>query len=93
MIRKRKKLTTLRSIGKAAEKDFALLGINWVDELVGRDELSLYNELCQKTGVRHDPCVLDVFRCAVAQAENPELPAEQKDWWYWSTIRKGEQND
>lgn len=90
MVRKRKKLTTLRSIGKAAEKDFKLLGINWVDELVGRDGLSLYNELCQKTGTRHDPCVLDVFRCAVAQAENPELPAEQRDWWYWSAIRKGQ---
>ena len=93
MVRKRKKLTTLRSIGKAAEKDFEVLGINWVDELVGKDGLSLYNELCQKTGVRHDPCVLDVFRCAVAQAENPELPLEQKDWWYWSAMRKGEQND
>ena len=93
MVRKRRKLTTLRSVGKAVEKDFALLSINWVDELVGRDGLSLYNELCQKTGVRHDPCVLDVFRCAVAQAENPELPVEQKDWWYWSAMRKGEQND
>ena len=93
MVRKRRKLTTLRSVGKAVEKDFALLSINWVDELVGRDGLSLYNELCQKTGVRHDPCVLDVFRCAIAQAENPELPVEQKDWWYWSAMRKGEQND
>jgi hypothetical protein len=31
---------------------------------------------------------LDVFRAAVAQARNPQLPAEQCQWWYWSRLRK-----
>ena len=35
-----------------------------------------------------DICVLDVFRCAVAQAKNPRLPAAQRNWWYWSRLRK-----
>ena len=92
MVRKRKNLTTLRSIGKAAAKDLHSLGIVWVDELIGRDGLELYHDLCKKTGLRHDPCVLDVFRCAIAQAENPELPVEKRDWWYWSAVRKGHKN-
>jgi hypothetical protein len=24
----------------------------------------------------------------VAQARNPRLPARQKQWWYWSRLRK-----
>jgi hypothetical protein len=31
---------------------------------------------------------LDVFVAAVAQAKNPELPIEQRQWWYWSKLRK-----
>jgi hypothetical protein len=38
--------------------------------------------------VAQDPCVLDTFRCAVAQAKDPLLPSEQTNWWYWSRIRK-----
>ncbi len=86
-------MTTLRSIGPAAARDLESLGIKWVDELCGHDGQELYERLCEKTGVRQDPCVLDVFRCAVAQAENPNLPAKQKDWWYWSALRKGKKND
>jgi hypothetical protein len=31
---------------------------------------------------------LDVFRAAVAQAKDPQLPADQCQWWYWSRNRK-----
>jgi hypothetical protein len=34
---------------------------------------------------------LDVFACAIAQAVNPDLPEEQRDWWYWTKIRKAKQ--
>jgi hypothetical protein len=40
------------------------------------------------TGTRQDPCVLDGFRCAVAQARDPHLPAAQRNWWWWSRQRK-----
>jgi len=43
---------------------------------------------CRIKGVRIDPCCLDVFTCAVAQARNPKLPAAQRKWWYWSRVRK-----
>ncbi len=56
--------------------------------IAASDGDKLYRQLCTKTGVRQDPCVLDTFRCAVAQARNPHLPAEQRNWWWWSRRRK-----
>jgi len=44
--------------------------------------------MCEISGARQDPCVLDTYRCAIEQARNPNLPEEQKDWWYWSRVRK-----
>lgn len=69
-------------------KDFELLGIGSVEQLAKQDGLKLYEQLQRKTGQRQDPCVLDVFRCAVAQARNPELETEQRNWWWWSRERK-----
>jgi hypothetical protein len=31
---------------------------------------------------------MDVFACAIAQARDPDLPAAQCHWWYWSRRRK-----
>jgi hypothetical protein len=50
----------------------------------------MYLELQRRTGVRQDPCVLDTFEAAVAQARHPRLPAEKCRWWYWSRLRKAE---
>jgi hypothetical protein len=33
-------------------------------------------------------CCLDVFQAAVAQAKNPKLPIDKRQWWYWSRLRK-----
>ncbi len=70
------------------ERDFELLGVRNVQDLATRDPEKLYRQLCRKTGTKQDPCVLDVFRAAVAQARDPKLPAEQCNWWYWSRVRK-----
>ena len=78
----------LISVGPAIQRDFELLGVKNVDDLAKRDPEVLYKQLCRKTGTRQDPCVLDVFRAAVAQARDPKLPAEQCVWWYWSRVRK-----
>lgn len=83
-----RKLRDLAGIGRAMEKDFVLLGIHTVAQLARRSPEKLFDELCAKTGQRQDPCVLDTFRCAVAQARNPQLPAEQRQWWWWSKARK-----
>lgn len=69
-------------------KDFELLGVRSVSQLAKADGKRLYDRLCRLTGQRQDPCVWDVFECAIAQARNPDLPAEQRQWWFWSRLRK-----
>ena len=83
-----RELADLSGIGPAMLRDFRLLGIETVEQLAGCEPRTLYNELCVRTGKRQDPCVLDTFSCAIAQARNPALPAEQRNWWYWSRARK-----
>lgn len=84
-----KNLGDLEGVGKACLKDFEVLGITSVDELTRRNPDEMYKQLCILTGQKQDICVLDVFRCAVAQARDPHLPEEQRLWWYWSKKRKG----
>lgn len=83
-----RQLRDLISVGPAIERDFHLLGIRSVSQLAKRDPQKLYSHLERITGTDQDPCVLDVFRAAVAQARNPRLPAEKCQWWYWSRRRK-----
>jgi hypothetical protein len=81
-------LKDLRGIGKKMLEDFEQLGIRSVDDLKSRDARRLYERICILTGTVQDPCVLDTYRCAIEQARNPDLPREQRDWWYWSRLRK-----
>ena len=83
-----RRLEDLISVGPAMVRDFKLLGIRSVGQLSRRSPEKLYEKLCELTGQSQDICCLDVFRAAVAQARNPELPPEQCQWWYWSRLRK-----
>ena len=80
----------LISIGQAMLRDFAQLGIRSVAQLAKQDPQKMYTRLARLTGQRVDPCVLDTFCAAVAQAGNPRLPAEQCQWWYYSRKRKAQ---
>jgi hypothetical protein len=88
MSTEQRQLRELVSIGPAMLRDFKLLGIDSVAQLSRRSPEKLYDKLCRVTGQAQDICCLDVFRAAVAQARNPNLPAEQRQWWYWSRQRK-----
>jgi hypothetical protein len=88
MLPEKRRLRDLVSVGPAMERDFEKLGIRSVPHLAEQDPERLYEKLSGLTGQRQDPCVLDVFRAAVAQARDPRLPAEQCQWWYWSRRRK-----
>ncbi len=81
-------LKDLVSVGKATLKDFELLGITSVEQLAQQDARDLYQKMCTITGQRQDPCVEDVFAAAIAQAQDPKLPKEKCQWWYWSGVRK-----
>jgi len=83
-----RQLSDLISIGPAMLRDFDMLGIHSVAQLAKQEPRKMYERLNEKTGQRQDPCVLDTFCAAVAQARNPRLPAEQCQWWYWSRKRK-----
>jgi len=83
-----RQLGDLISVGPAMLRDFELLGIRSVTQLAKQTPRRMYERLNRATRQRQDPCVLDTFCAAVAQARNPRLPAEQCQWWYWSRKRK-----
>jgi hypothetical protein len=83
-----RRLQDLTSVGPAFVRNLELLGVRSIAQLARRQPEKLYEGLCRITGQAQDICCLDVFRAAVAQARNPQLPAEQGQWWYWSRQRK-----
>ncbi|HEY4839606.1 MAG TPA: helix-hairpin-helix domain-containing protein [Candidatus Acidoferrales bacterium] len=83
-----RKFQDLVSVGPAIERDFEMMGIRSVAQLAKQNPKKMYDKLCKLIGQRQDPCVLDTFEAAVAQAVNPRLAAEKCQWWYWSKIRK-----
>ncbi len=84
----KRRLRDLAGIGRAMESDLRALNVHSVPELAAANGDELYQRLCDLTATRQDPCVLDTLRCAVAQARDPHLPAEQSNWWWWSRERK-----
>ena len=90
MAKKERKLGDLISIGPAMLRDFELLGIRSVAELGKQNPQKMYEKLGRVAKQHQDICVLDTFCAAVAQAKNPQLPAEQCEWWWWSRKRKND---
>ncbi len=77
-------LTDLPNIGKACAEDLRLLGIHKPGQLFGRSPFKMYEMLCEKTGSRQDPCVLDVFMSVTRfMAGEEPLP-----WWAYTQERK-----
>ena len=77
-------LTDLPNIGPAMAEDFRLLGIDQPGQLVGRDPFQLYEQLCQITNSRQDPCVIDVF-ISVTRFMSGDEP---RPWWTYTEERK-----
>jgi hypothetical protein len=85
-----RQLRDLVSVGPATVRTLRSLGVRSVAQLARAKPQALYEKLSRLEGRRPDPCCLDVFTAAVAQARNPDLPAEQRVWWYWSQQRKAQ---
>ena len=79
-----RQLTDLPNIGLAGAGDLRLLGITEPSQLINRDPYEMHRQLCEITGVRHDPCVIDVF-ISVTRFMNGEAPRE---WWAYTEERK-----
>jgi hypothetical protein len=77
-------LEDLPNIGPKTAADFRMMGITKPKQLMGKDPYKLYEQLCQLTGVRQDPCVLDVFIAATRfVGGEPARP-----WWHYTAERK-----
>ncbi|UML93397.1 helix-hairpin-helix domain-containing protein [Shewanella xiamenensis] len=79
-----KQLTDLPNIGKASAADLRLLGIETPVQLLGRNPYEMYQTLCDKTGQRHDPCMLDVF-ISITRFMAGDAP---QPWWFYTEERK-----
>jgi Pathogenicity locus len=77
-------LEDLPNVGKSIAADLRQLGIRAPGQLKHKDPYALYDQLNRKTGVRHDPCLLDTFIAAVRFVEGgPARP-----WWAFTAERK-----
>jgi len=78
-----RELQVIPGVGKSIAKDLYRVGIRHVSDLVGKRPESLYEKSNLLAGLRQDPCLLYVFRCAVYFAENSNPKKEKLNWWYW----------
>jgi len=78
------RLTDLPNVGPSIAGDLRLLGYREPRQLIGVDPFVLYRHLCEATGQRQDPCVLDTFMAITDfLAGNPPQP-----WWAYTAERK-----
>ena len=77
-------LQQIPNIGPSIAKDLRLIGVQSPQDLLGKDPYEMYEALCNTTGERHDPCVIDVFIAAVRfMGGEPAKP-----WWKYTPERK-----
>jgi hypothetical protein len=79
-------LEDIPNVGPAIASDLRQLGITSPIDLPGRDPYDMYEDLCRKTGKRHDACLLDTFIAAVRFMEGEPKRA----WWKYTAQRKRE---
>jgi hypothetical protein len=78
------RLEQLPNIGPSLAADLRRIGIERPRDLRGQDAYALYRRLCEATGVRQDPCVLDTFLAATDFMAG----AAAKPWWAYTAVRK-----
>lgn len=77
-------LEQLPNIGASLAADLRSIGIASPRELAARDAMALYRALCERSGKRQDPCVLDTF-LAITDFMRGAPPAP---WWAYTAERK-----
>jgi len=80
-------LEDIPNVGPAIAAYLRELGITLPIDLLGRDPYAMYDDLCNSTGQRHDPCLLDTFIAAVRFMDGEP----KKPWWKYTAERKREQ--
>jgi hypothetical protein len=82
--RRLESLEDIPNVGPSLARSLRAAGVRRPAALKGKDPYRLYRRLCQRTGVRHDPCVLDTFISAVRYMEGAPL----RPWWFYTPERK-----
>jgi hypothetical protein len=77
-------LQQIPNVGPAIASDMQLIGVKTPQDLLGKDPYQMYATLCDTTGTRHDPCVIDVFIAAVRFMTGESA----KPWWKYTPERK-----
>ena len=79
-----RRLEDIPNVGARVAGLLRRLDITAPGGLVGRDPWQMYAELNARSGVRHDPCLLDTFIAATRfMAGEPPRP-----WWDYTAERK-----
>ena len=82
------RLEDLPNVGTAVAAKLRRIDIQTPADLVGRDPYAVFDELNERTGARHDPCLLDVL-ISVERFLSGE-PAQP--WWRYTPERKARLN-
>ncbi|MBI5230809.1 MAG: helix-hairpin-helix domain-containing protein [Coriobacteriales bacterium] len=84
---KLKRLEDVPNIGPAIAAKLRRIDVSEPSDLIGRDPYELFDELNARTGVQHDPCLLDVLIAATRfMSGEPAQP-----WWSYTPERKARQ--
>lgn len=78
------RLEQLPNIGPSIAADLRRIGVLSPQALRNADALALYRRLCQVSGKRQDPCVLDTFMAATDFMRG----AAPRHWWTYTAQRK-----
>jgi hypothetical protein len=82
--RKLKRLEDVPNVGPVIAAKLRGVDVLEPSDLIGRDPYELFDELNARTGVRHDPCLLDVLIAATRfMSGEPAQP-----WWSYTQERK-----
>jgi hypothetical protein len=77
-------LEQIPNVGPAIASKMRLIGISSPQYLSDKDPYTMYDDLCEVTGINHDHCLIDVFIAAVRFMHGQ--PA--KPWWKYTPERK-----
>ena len=78
------RLEQLPNIGPSIAADLRSIGIAHPGQLASRDAFALYRALCECSGKRQDPCVLDTFMAACEFMRG----APASPWWAYTARRR-----
>lgn len=76
-------LQTIPGVGKSIAQDLRDIGIQYVEDLKGKDPQALFDASNKIAGTIQDRCLLYVFREAVYFAQTPNPDPEKLKWWNW----------